>query len=341
MTTTGTAAITGASGFIGRVLVERLRAERPVRVLVRRRDELADRWERGGVEIVVGDLEDDAALARLVRGSDAVFHCAAFMGKSDPRRSHDVNVTGTASVARAALVADVRRFVYVSSISVFGATRAPDGVITERARPRRVHRLNAYARTKFLGERVVRRLGATDGLAYTIVRPTNVYGPGSGPWFRQLAAMLARVPIAFGDLPVDVVYVDDVADAMVLAAGSPGAVGEVFHVGHEMVPMNRFMVEVAAVMGRRARLLPRGVDRVVRTLVDRGYRVATGTCMSLSLRAPVRYPHDRASAVLGYAPGIDLAEGFARLRAWYAAGADAGVAALLPTRSAVGQVGGA
>lgn len=339
MTTTGMAAITGASGFIGRVLVERLRAERPVRVLVRRLDAVADRWERLGVEIVVGDLADDAALARLVQGSDAVFHCAAFMGKSDPQRSYDVNVTGTARAARAALAADVRRFVYVSSISVFGATAAPGGVITERARPRRVHRLNAYARTKHLGERVVRRLGATDGLAYTVVRPTNVYGPGSGPWFQQLAAMLARVPIAFGDIPVDVVYVDDVADALVLAAGSPGAVGEVFHVGHEMVPMNRFMVEVAGVIGRRARVLPRGVDRVVRTLVDRGYRAATGTYMSLSLRAPVRYPHDRAATVLGYVPRVALAEGFARLRAWYAGGAGASVAAVAPARPAIGDVG--
>ena len=336
MTTTGTAAVTGASGFIGRVLVERLRAERPVRVLVRQRDAVADHWERQGVGLVIGDLGDHSALARLMQRSDAVFHCAAFMGKDDPGRSHDVNVTGTTRAARAALAADVRRFVYVSSISVFGATAAPDGVITERDRPRRVHRLNAYARTKYLGERIVRRLGATDGLAYTIVRPTNVYGPGSGPWFRQLAAMLARVPIAFGDLPVDVVHVDDVADALVLAAGSRGAVGEAFHVGNEMVSMNRFMVEVARVIGRRARVLPRAVDLVLRTLVDRGYRAATGTCMSMSLRAPVRYPHDRATAVLGYAPRVGLAEGFARLRDWYAAGADAGVAALPPAQSAVG-----
>lgn len=341
MTPTGMAAITGASGFIGRVLVERLLRERPIRVLVRRRDALADQWARRGVEIVIGDLGDDGALAQLVKGSDAVFHCAAFMGKSDPRRSHDVNVTGTARTARAALAADVRRFVYVSSISVFGATTAPDGVITERDWPQRGHRLNAYARTKYLGERVVRRLGATDGLAYTIVRPTNVYGPGSGPWFRQLAAMLARVPIAFGDVPVDVVYVDDVAEALILAAESPGAVGEVFHVGHEMVPMNRFMVEVARVIGRRARMLPRSVDWVMRTLVDRGYRAATGTYMSLSLRAPVRYSHDRATAVLGYVPRVDLAEGFARLRAWYAAGADARDAAMPPAEPAVRGAGGA
>jgi nucleoside-diphosphate-sugar epimerase len=111
--------------------------------------------------------------------------------------------------------------------------------------------------------------------------------------------------------------VDDVADAMLLAARSPAAAGATFHIGNEMVRMNRFILEVARVTGRPARPLPRVVDRVIRAMIDRGYRTVTGTHMSMSLVRPVLYPHALASATFGYSPRIGLRDGFDRLAAWY------------------------
>jgi 2-alkyl-3-oxoalkanoate reductase len=317
MTKESVAAVTGASGFLGRAVLERLFRGGTVRALVRRRDARVEAWERRGCEIVVGNLHDHEALARLMAGATVVYHCAATMAKNDPDLSRQVNVVGTENLARAAAAAEVSRLLYVSSISVFAATRAPEGRITEGVEPQRVQRLNCYGRTKYQGEVSLRRLARETGLACTIVRPTNIYGPGSGPWFHQFERMLRRFPFALGDLPIDVVYVDDVADAMLLAARSPAAAGATFHIGNEMVRMNRFILEVARVTGRPARPLPRVVDRVIRAMIDRGYRTVTGTHMSMSLVRPVLYPHALASATFGYSPRIGLREGFDRLAAWY------------------------
>jgi UDP-glucose 4-epimerase len=323
VTAPGVAAVTGGSGFLGRALVARLAADQPVRVLARREGRWTGWCREAGIDVVLGDLADPGALVRLVREAEVVYHCAAFMGKRNPAASVAVNVEGTRRVARAAARADVGRFVSVSSISVFGATRAPGDTITEQIAPAHIDRLNHYARTKYLGECAVRDVARETGLSSVIVRPTNVYGPDAGPWFHQYARLVRRLPVALGSVPIDLVFVDDVVAALLLAGRSPAAAGEVFHLGHEMVPLRTFVTAVAAVVGRRVRLLPGPVDRTVCALIDRGFRAATGTHMSLSLARAVSYPHLHAWLVLGYEPRVRLAEGFARIRRWYHGGPDA------------------
>ncbi len=317
MTTQKVVAITGGTGFVGRALIERLLATHAVRALIRTPDERTGAWQRRGCELVVGSLEQPGALADLVRGADVVLHCAATMGKSDAALSHRVNVVGTEDLARAALDADVRRFIYVSSISVYAATRKPDGVITEVVPPDRVDRLNHYGRTKHEGELRVRALSSALGLSYTILRPTNIYGAGSGPWFHQFERMLQRFPLALGDIPIDVVHLDDVVDAMVLAAYCDAAANETFHIGHEMLKLNEFICRVGRVIGRSARTLPPRLDRRVRWAVDTLYRTVTRRHMSMSLVHPVWYPHGKAQAAFQYAPQVGIDDGFARIALWY------------------------
>jgi nucleoside-diphosphate-sugar epimerase len=319
MTGDGVIAVTGASGFIGGALVQRLEAQEPLRVLVRRGDARSRAWEKRGVHVVIGDLADPEALARLVRGARTVIHGAAFMGKSDATRSHVVNVKGTERLAGAAAAAGVERFVYLSSISVFAATRASHDTITEATTPDHVGRLNHYSRTKYLGERALRRIEAERGLPVTVLRPTNVYGPESGPWFHQWVRLLERLPVAFGDVAVDVVHVDDVVAAITRAAGEPACAGGVFHIGHEMVTLRRFMLEVAHVTGYPVRELPPSLDRPLRELIDRGYRLFTGRHLSLSLRRAVEYPHVQAWRTFGYEPRVSFAEGFAHVARWWRA----------------------
>jgi len=312
-------AVTGASGFLGERLLEILMPEGEVRALFRREDGRAASWAERGCRIVIGDLQNVPSLRELVQGVETVYHCAATMVKSDAQLSHQVNVLGTENVARAARAAGVRRFVYVSSISVYSATRRRDNVLTEEIEPKNTGRLNNYARTKYEGELAVRRLGTAQGLPYTIIRPTNIYGIRSGPWFRQWAHWLRRIPLAIGDIPIDAVYVDDVVDALIAAGRSPAAENGVFNIGHEMVKMNRIILEIGRVTGRRVRLLPGGTDRAVRLAVDRLYRTATGASLSPSLTRAVYYPHAKAGQAFGYAPRVKLAEGFARISKLYRA----------------------
>lgn len=310
------AAVTGASGCIGRALLRQLAGNAPS-ALFRRWDDVSAAFRDAGGQPIVGDLDDEHALGRLVEGADVVYHCAAAMGKNDPETSWRVNVTGTERLARIASQAGIRRFVYVSSIAVFSGTRTPDDTFTEETQPQDIDSLNQYAATKYRGEERVREVCARSGVAFTIIRPTNVYGPWSRPWFLQLVGAVRWLPAAVGQMPVDVVYVDDVARALVQAARSMSAADQVFHIGHEPLLFSEFLARVGQIAHRRLRPLPPLADRWVRVLADRGYRFATGKRMSWSLIHPAAYPHDRAARLFGYEPQVKLDEGLALTAAWY------------------------
>jgi nucleoside-diphosphate-sugar epimerase len=207
--------------------------------------------------------------------------------------------------------------VYVSSASVYAASRRGDGTYPETFEPERVDRLNHYSRTKYEGECAVRRLAETDGLRFTIIRPTNVYGLRSRPWFERWAQILRRVPVAFGEVPIDLVYVEDVVRALEDAASSPAAANEVFNLGHEMVTLSRFVSAVGFVIGRKTKTLPARVDRGVCVAIDRLFTAFTRTEMSPSLLRPAFYPHAKARAAFGYSPRHRLVDAIAQMRRLY------------------------
>lgn len=314
-----TLAVTGASGFFGTALEPHLAARAPVRALFRRRTPVSDAWSARGHTVVFGDLDDDAALAALVDGVEIVYHCAARMGKDDPAASRRVNVTGTERLARAARAAGVHRLVYVSSISVYAATRTADGVITEAVVPRHTETLNPYSATKYAGETVVRTLAERgEGPAYTIIRPTNVYGPGGRSWVEDWIRRLDRIPIVLGgNIAVDLVHVDDVALALLQAGETPQAAGEVLHIGHDTITLRAYGDRIGTLIGRRIHHLPDPADWLARVLIERMYRLVKGDRPSLSLTRAVRYPHAKAEQVIGYRPQVTLTEGFVRLAEWY------------------------
>lgn len=316
---TPTIAVTGASGFFGRALEAQLAPLGPVRGLFRSPSELSEQWRARGHEVVFGDLADSAALEALVAGADVVHHLAARISKDDPAESHRVNVEGTERLARAAHGAGVRRIVYVSSISVYAATEGGETTVTEETEPEHIERLNPYSATKYRGEEVVRRLAQREeGPAFTIVRPTNVYGPWGRSWFLDWVRRLDRLPVVIGgNVEVDMVHVDDVATALIQAAASDSAAGETLHVGHERITLGEYGVRVGAVMGRRVRRLPRPLDYVARVAIERGHRLLKGDRMSTPLTRVVSYPHAKAEGMIGYAPAITLDAGLESVARWY------------------------
>ncbi|MFQ5691007.1 MAG: NAD-dependent epimerase/dehydratase family protein [Gemmatimonadota bacterium] len=325
-------AVTGPGGFFGRALEARLAALGRLRGLFRLPDDRSRAWEARGHEVVVGDIADPDALARLVRGADTVYHLAARLRKDDPEESRRVNVEGTERLARAAGAAGARRLVYVSSISVYAASepsdraagraeRGPDGVhtLTEQVEPRKIELLNPYSATKYEGERVVRDLAERGaGPPFTIVRPTNVYGPWGRSWFLDWVRRLEKLPVVIGGrIPVDMVHVDDIARGLVQAAETEGAAGQVFHLGHEWIPLADYAVLVGEAVGLRVRKLPAAVDLLARFAIERGHRLLKGDRMSTPLTRRVRYPHDKAGRLIGYRPRIRLEEGMRELGRWH------------------------
>jgi nucleoside-diphosphate-sugar epimerase len=213
--------VTGASGFVGRVVCSELLARgHEVSALVRRSGS-----EPAGTTPVAGDLGDRDALARLLERDrpDCVIHLAAEIAtQRDPRKIDEVNVEGTRRLLAACSAAAGPRFVFASTV-VTGDAR---GEVLDETSTLPVE--TAYGRSKQQGEQLVRE----SGLHGVIIRPSHVYGPGG--WYADEIVKRLRQPgrlvvIGSGENWWDVVRVEDVATACVAAAERAPA-GALYHV---------------------------------------------------------------------------------------------------------------
>jgi len=281
------ALVTGASGFIGRRLVMELaRRGHETACLVRPTSRTAPLRDLP-VEFVLGDLGDAASLARAVEGRDYVFHLAGVIQAVDEPAFETANVGGTRNLVDACLRAapGVKRFVYVSSIAAAGPS-PPGRALKEEDEPRPV---SAYGRSKLAAERLVLEAGAR--MPVTIVRPPNVFGPGSKELDRAIGLLRKRLVPALGDgrPRTSLIDVDDLVEALLLAAEDPRSVGQTYFVTDgrayawpeitaavaEELGVGRFKVKVpfavqmlaarlaetAARLGRRPPLLTREIVR--------------------------------------------------------------------------------
>ncbi|HVS00103.1 MAG TPA: NAD-dependent epimerase/dehydratase family protein [Thermoanaerobaculia bacterium] len=224
--------ITGASGFIGGRLAERLVLEHGVEVqaLVRNLAGAA-RLARLPVHIVRGDVTDRQALAAAASGCDTIFHCAYGTSGSQKHRAQ-VNREGTRRVLEAAAAAGARRAVYLSTLMVYGQTG--DGDLDETAPRRRFG--NAYSDSKLEAEEIALDFSRSGRVPVAVLQPTAVYGPYGGVWTEQVLRTLksGRVLLVDGGQGLcNHVYVDDLVSAMLLAAVRDEAVGEAFLVSAE------------------------------------------------------------------------------------------------------------
>jgi nucleoside-diphosphate-sugar epimerase len=220
--------ITGATGFIGGRLAE-MACERniPVVALVRTWSHAA-RLSRLSARMVHGDVLNPDSLRAAMQGCDVVFHCAVDnnIGGQAHRR---VSVEGTTNVMQAALEMSVKRVVHLSSTAVFGYRPEPD-IATEAGAYR--YSGDDYCDGKIDGEKEALRYHQEHGLPVTVLRPTIVYGPFSF-WCRDtvVAIRQGRMVLVDGAKGVcNSLYVDNLIEAMLLAAEREGAVGEVFHI---------------------------------------------------------------------------------------------------------------
>ena len=244
--------VTGATGFIGGHLAERLLREgREVRVLCRAGSERKLRPALiGRVQVVTGDLRDEASLRASVAGAQRVFHCAAHVsdwGTSDEFVA--ANVRGTDVLYREARAAGVERAVHFSSIAVFGTPSPP---YFDDDTPLAAGGDDGYSRTKVKGEAVARAAHAA-GLPLTILRPAVVYGP-RGTWLEEPLAMIEQGKLFLlggGRGTCHPCYIENLVDATLLAAEHPRAVGAAFIVGDgERITFREYFDAVARVAGR-------------------------------------------------------------------------------------------
>jgi len=297
--------VTGGAGFVGSHLAGRLlRLGHGVRVIdnfsTGRRGNLAALAQ--DAELVEGDIRSYERASTAVRGCELVFHLAALpsvpRSVQDPLTSHEANVTGLLNVMLAARDARVRRLVYASSSSVYGANAELPKREEMTPAP-----ISPYAVSKLAGEGYCRAFGEVYGLETVALRYFNVFGPHQDPRSDYAAAipnfisalMAGRAPVVFGDgeQSRDFTYVDNVVDANVLAMDAPQARGRVYNVAcGERVTINGLIAELRELLG---------------SSVEADYRPPR----------PGEVPHSLAdiSAArreLGYEPAVALRDGLER-----------------------------
>jgi dihydroflavonol-4-reductase len=216
----GRACVTGATGFLGRAIVEDLvAAGRQVRALTRS-EASAQRLSDIGAEPVRGDLRDRASLEAAFAGCEAVYHVAGVNAfcLPDPRPMFEVNVAGSRAVVLAAAAAGVTRLVYTSSAATLDVVSSGSGKRTPRY-------LSNYARSKHVAEQAVLRASAETGLPVICVNPASVQGPGriSGTARLLVGFLNGKLPAAV-DGPLNVIDIADCTRGHLLAEerGVPG-----------------------------------------------------------------------------------------------------------------------
>jgi dihydroflavonol-4-reductase len=310
--------VTGGNGFIGERLVRKLRDRGDDVVALVRSREKGKKLEELGATLVEGDLSSSDAIRKGLEGCDSVFHIAAVYKVGIPKKEHeamyDANVRGTERVLDAAFQAGVGKIVYVSTINVFGNTRG-DVVDESYERPGNDY-VSYYDETKYLSHQVAKERIAK-GAPIVIVQPGGVYGPGDhsevGNAIDQTrTGKLKAVP--FAGLGLNLVYVDDVADGLVLAHDK-GKVGESYVLGGEITTMRGLVDKAAELSGRKSpkRDMPTGVIKLAAPagpLVGKimGFPPNFRELISASDGVTYWAKDDKARRDLGYSPR-DLATG--------------------------------
>jgi nucleoside-diphosphate-sugar epimerase len=246
--------VTGATGFIGCQLAQMLAGSGHDLVATGRAASAVEsgrleRLEKAGVRVEVGSLLDPGFAQALTKACHIVIHLAAAQHEGNVPDAYfrDINVKGTRLLLEAAINAGARRFVYGSTIGVYG--EASDRELTELSAPRPE---NIYAVTKLEAEEVVS--AHSSRIETCIARISETYGPGD---FRLLKLFRAIdrgkfFMIGSGENVRQVIYVDDLAALLLLAAEHPGAVGQTFvFAGTEVMTTNSMVAQIAAALQRR------------------------------------------------------------------------------------------
>ena len=304
--------VTGASGFVGRRLTAVLAASgHQVRAALRTVAPMAA--GPGCESVAVGSLGADTDWRTALDAVNTVVHLAARVHvmrdtAGDPLAEfRRVNVAGTLSLARQAVEAGVRRFVFISSVRVSGEGTATGQPYTADDRPAPV---DAYGLSKHEAELGLLELAKTTGLEVVIIRPVLVYGPGVGANFLAMMRWLYRgVPLPLGAIHNrrSLIALDNLVDLIVRCLDHPGAVNQVFLAGDgEDVSTTELLRRTANALGRPARLLPVPVP-----LLDMAARLLGKQDFSQRLCGSLQVDIRKNRSLLDWTPPLTLDAGLA------------------------------
>jgi nucleoside-diphosphate-sugar epimerase len=313
MIRSSTLLLTGGAGFIGTALTRRLVEHNRVRILDNlRRNALAEAGldRHPNVELIVGDVRDEAAVREATEGVEYVVHLASIAGVDtvlkNPVLTQEVSLEGTIHALRAALaVPGIKRFIDFSTSEVFGS-------YAFRVREADVTSLGAvgearwtYAVSKLATEHLAHNYWKQYGLPTCSIRPFNIYGPGQvgeGAIHTFVVRALRGEPLQIhneGDQIRSWCYIDDIVDAILLALEREEAIGQAFNIGNPRSTITIYQL---------ARLI------VQLTGSSSKIEFVPWNFPDVELRVP---DVKKAERLLGFRARVDLEEGLMRTIAWY------------------------
>ncbi|MDG1311607.1 MAG: NAD(P)-dependent oxidoreductase [Porticoccaceae bacterium] len=307
--------ITGANGFIGNCLMRHYQAQNIAVVGV-------DLHGNGG-DIIQGDIAQPETISQLLKDCDVVVHTAALVSNSVPDSDMwRVNVLATRNLVAAAEKYQVRRFVQISSIVAYG--NASEGELDE------THPVHgdggSYVLTKLASEHVVLAATANSSMEIVIIRPGDVYGPGSRPW-----VILPIEAINKGQFMLPAkgkgffrpIYIDDLIRGIALAVSTKEASGEIFNLSCEgYITTKEFFSHHYNWMNKRGplavstrlALIAAAAATKIANLTGGVNEASTATVVQLCTKS--WFSIAKAEKMLGWKPEVPFDEGMQRSKAW-------------------------
>ncbi|CCE23023.1 NAD-dependent epimerase/dehydratase family protein [Methylotuvimicrobium alcaliphilum] len=320
-------AVTGASGFVGKRLVERLCSQGHSVVCLLRPTSNALGLERPQVELKRGFLTDAGFVGEVLTGCDVVIHCAALV--SDWGTVHEIktaNVGATRILVKEAAKCGISHFIHVSTTDVYGHSGKRG--VSEDHRPADKF-ANWYAETKKEAEGIV----SASSVVHTILRPATIYGPGSKTLVGEIAKAVESgfmLLIDGGKQCAGLTYIDNLIDAIELTLFNENAFGEVFNVSDaSSVTWAEFVDHIALGLGSRYRKisLPYPLAFRLGHFLESGYRHVRGVTglqtQALLSRQAVQvlgvhqdFSIDKARSRLGFEPAVPFDQGIEKSIEW-------------------------
>lgn len=343
--------VTGASGFIGGRVAERLYLEHASvpRCLVRGVHKLS-RLARFPFDLMLGDVLNYDSLVKATAGCDAIVHCA-YGNTRDDNLNVRINARGTENLIRAGLANDVKTFIYLSSVEVYGKNQPP---VVDETTPITSFG-NSYAISKFDGEKICLEYFSEKHLQVVILRLAVVYGPHAPTWTVDVINRLRNRGFCWSDQfngTCNPIYIDDCVDAIFRAISRPNVAGETFIVSsgktctwNEYFAKYNEILEMPPLAGAGKTQLQ--LYRLLRKLFDLGFKhygpthgydmaftyswlrergripnlkaaLQRGSLLDMTdiLSRRTCYSIEKAKTILGFQPRYDLDSGIDLIKEW-------------------------
>ncbi len=323
------ALVTGATGCVGSHLAELLVSKgHSVRALVRPSSDVSF-LKSIGVELCEGDITDAESLRRAVEGMDVVFHCAALVSDwVDLQEMRRVNVGGLELLLESCVDARINRFIYMSSMVVLGMGRQEN---LDESAPY-VYTGDNYNFTKIEGEKRVLDFAQRRGLAVTVIRAPYVYGPRDRQLLPRVLKYLKKGKYAYvggGRNLFTLVYARNLADALLRAAESPKAVGQLYNITDGIsISRKEFISRLANEMGLSSptKNIPYPLALIVCGLCELAAKIFRLKSAPLLNRFRLKFMHTyltfdiaKARRELGYGPEITFEKAIRETIDWFQA----------------------